>query len=142
MIGRGTIGSVQDISPAIRRIGRLCANLEADSTLRELLTESGVSGSTWARIVEAVRQGESDKLIPLLDELEDAAASASLDGVTGTTRAYQPLPAASPGLRTVSGWRCPHPRPCGRAEVGADPRIDRRCELTGDPLAWAIVTSG
>jgi len=133
---------VQDIHPAIRRIGRLCVSLEADPTLRGLLTESGVSGSTWARIVEAVRQGESDKLIPLLEELEDAAANASLDGVTGMTREYQPLPGSSPGLRTVSGWRCPHMQPCGRAEVGADPRIERRCELTGDPLAWASVTSG
>jgi hypothetical protein len=133
---------VQDIPLAIRRTGRLCANLQADPTLRGVLTESGVSDSTWARIVEAVRQGESDKLIPLLDELEDAAANASLDGITGTMREYRPLPASSPGLRTVSGWRCPHARPCGRAEVGADPRIERRCELTGDPLAWASVTSG
>jgi hypothetical protein len=139
---------VQDIPPAIRRTGRLCANLEADPTLRELLTESGLSDSTWARIAEAVRQGESDKLIPLLGELEDAAASAGLDGVTGTTREYQPLPTPVPGsisglgMRTVSGWRCPHARPCGRAEVGADSRIERRCELTGDPLAWASVTSG
>lgn len=132
---------MQDIPSAIRRIRRLCANLEADPTLREVLTESGVSDSTWARIVEAVRRGETDELIPLLEELEDAAARASLDTVTGTTREYRLLP-PSPPLRTVSGWRCPHPRPCGRAEVGADRWIERRCELTGDPLAWASVTVG
>jgi hypothetical protein len=126
----------------MRRIGRLCATLESDPTIRDLLIESGVSGDTWIRIVDAARRGESAELVPLLDELEEAAASASLDGVTDTTREYQPLSPRQPGLRTVDGWRCPHARPCGRAEVGADPRIERRCELTGDPLAWASVTSG
>ena len=95
---------------------------------------------TWARIAEAVRRGAADELIELLRELDDAAANAGLDGVTDTTREYR-SPPGSPGPRTVSGWRCPHTTPCGRAEVGADPRIERRCELTGDPLAWASVTS-
>ncbi|WP_037064442.1 hypothetical protein [Pseudonocardia acaciae] len=106
-----------------------------------MLTESGLSDGAWTRIVEAVRRGQADELIPLLDELEDAAANAGLDGVTGSAREYRPLPASSPGVRTVSGWRCPHTHPCGRAEVGADRGIERRCELTGDPMAWAHVTS-
>ncbi|MER5853155.1 hypothetical protein ABT126_40970 [Streptomyces sp. NPDC002012] len=134
---------MQDIHPAVRRIARLCVNLEADSTLRAELIDAGLSESTWARIVEAVRQGEADSLIPVLEELEAAAESAGLDGVTVTSRVYQPLPGnGDPPVRTVSGWRCPHARPCGRADVGADPRTERRCALSGDPLAWASVTSG
>lgn len=133
---------MQDIPSTLRRIRRLCAGLETDPTLREFLTESGVSDDVWARVIDAVRRGDSGTLLPLLDEIDCAAASAGLDGVTGTTREYRPLPASSPPVRTVSGWRCPHERPCGRAEVGADPQVERRCELTGDPLVWASVTSG
>ena len=133
---------MRDIPPVIRRIGGLCAKLEADSDLRNVLDESGISHDYWARLVEAVRQGETETLPALLDELEEAAAGAGLDGVTIETREYKPLPDSSPGVRTVTGWRCPHTEPCGRAEVGADQRIERRCGLTGDPLAWAGVTSG
>jgi len=132
---------VRDIPPAVKRIGSLCAKLEADADLRDLLDEEGLSADFWARIVEAVREGDVGSLIPLLTELEDVAAKAGLDGVTVGTREYRSLPISSPGVRTVSGWRCPHAQPCGRVEVGADPGIERRCELTGDPLSWASVTS-
>lgn len=115
--------------------------MEADSGLRNLLDESGLSEGFWGRIAEAVRQGGINELASLLKELEDTAAAAGLDGVTVQTRVYKPLP-PSPGVCTVAGWRCPHPLPCGRAEVGADQRIERRCELTCDPLEWVSVTSG
>ncbi|MER7848876.1 hypothetical protein ABTZ03_33620 [Kitasatospora sp. NPDC096077] len=133
---------MHDIPLVIRQIGILCSELASDDTLKGLLDESGLPEDTWARIIMAVRRGETEELTPLLETLEDVAAAAGLDGVTVQTRAYQPLPAAAPLLRTVSGWRCPHVRPCERLEIGADPRIERRCELTGDPLTWASVTSG
>jgi hypothetical protein len=130
---------VQNTSPAIRQIGRLCARLEADSSLRNLLEEADLSVDFWARITEAVRQGEINELTSLLEELEDGAAAAGLDGITVETRAYKGFPPV-PSV-TVPGWRCPHPRPCGRAEVGAGRGTERRCELTGDLVKWVRVTS-
>ncbi|MFF8595805.1 hypothetical protein ACF061_31045 [Streptomyces sp. NPDC015220] len=132
---------MQDIHPAVRQIALLCASLEADGTLRAELADAGLSEGTWARMTEAVRRGEADRLAPMLEELEAVAERAGLDGVTVTSRAYQVLPDSDPPSRTISGWRCPHARPCGRAEVGADPGTERRCALTGDPLVWASVTS-
>lgn len=125
----------------MRQVGRLCAGLEADSGLRKLLEEAGLSGDFWARITEAVRQGEVKELTSLLEELEDVAAAADIDGLTVGTREYKRLP-PMPSVWTVAGWRCPHPQPCGRAEVGADRGTERRCELTGDLLEWVSVTSG
>jgi hypothetical protein len=131
---------VQDIPLVVRRIGSLCAALEADSDLRELLDE-GIARDFWTRIVEAVRQGATEKFPELLNELEKAAADGGLDGITIETREYKPLPPFSPGVRTVGGWRCPHARPCGRVEVGPDQPVEPGCELTGDPLAQVHVTS-
>lgn len=132
---------MQDIALALRRVTRLCTGLGSDATLRDELLRAGFSKRDWTRLVDAVRRGESDSLIPLLDAVEDAATAAGLDGVTVTTRQYQPLPGNSPGVRTVSGWRCPHPRRCERLHAGADPSDAPRCGLTGDSLAWVSVTS-
>lgn len=126
----------------IRRIGSLCAALEADSDLRDVLDETGISPDFWTRIVEAVRRGAVEELPALLNELEKAAADGGLDGITIETREYKPLPSFSPGVRTVGGWRCPHTQPCGRVEIGLDQPVEHRCGLTGDPLTRVRVTSG
>ena len=125
----------------VRRIGRLCAALEADSDLRDDLDRSGIAHDFWVRIVEAVRRGATEQLPGLLNELEKAAADGELDGITTETREYKPLPPFSPGVRTVGGWRCPHTRPCGRVAIRPDQPVAPRCELTGDSLAWVHVTS-
>jgi hypothetical protein len=132
---------VQQTDLALRRVTRLCSGLDVDATLRDELRRAGFSKRNWARLVDAVRRGESGSLLPLLDAVEAAATAAGLDGVTVATRQYQPLPGNSPGVRTVSGWRCPHPRRCERVAAGADPGDPPRCALTNDPLAWVSVTS-
>lgn len=131
---------MQDTSPAVRQAGLLCARLETDPGLRETLEEARISDGFWAHIAEAVRRGETNELTSLLEELEKRAAMVGLDGVTVETREYKRI--ALPPSVTVAGWRCPHPQPCGRAEVGADRGTERRCELTGDLLKWVSVTSG
>jgi hypothetical protein len=132
--------TVRNIPSAVRRIGYLCGNLETDGTLRGELLAAGLSSGDWDLLVAAMRQGKVDALTPLLDAVEAAAESACVDGVTFSTREYRPLRSAkSPA--PISGWRCPHAIRCGRAEVRADPKIERRCALTGDPLEWASVTS-
>jgi hypothetical protein len=132
--------TVQDIPSAVGRIGYLCANLETDSTLGGELRAAGLSSGDWDQLVAAMRRGEADALTPLLDAVEAAAENACVDGVTTSTREYRPLRSPDPP-RTVSGWRCPHAIRCGRAEIGANPQVQRRCALTGDPLEWASVTS-
>lgn len=104
-----------------------------------MLEEAGLPDDFWARIAEAMRHEKIDELTSLLEELEGAAAVAGLDGVTIETREYKR--SALPPSVTVAGWRCPHPHPCGRAEVGADRGNERRCELTGDLVKWVRVTS-
>ncbi|MET7645860.1 hypothetical protein ABZS83_19945 [Streptomyces sp. NPDC005426] len=133
---------MDDLTPAQQRIAHLCTSLESDETLRAELEQAGFSAEDWAALVATVRTGAAWDVTSLLDALEEAAAAAGLDGVTSPTRDFRLLPVHSPGMRTVSGWRCPHARPCGRVEAGAAPQPERRCELTGDPLAWVSVTSG
>lgn len=131
---------MQDIPSAVRRIGYLCGNLETDGTLRAELLAAGLSSGDWDLLVAAMRQGKADALPQLLDAVEAAAENASVDGVTSSVREYRPLARSRPRM-TISGWRCPHVIRCGRAEVGADPQVERWCALTGDPLEWASVTS-
>jgi hypothetical protein len=133
---------MQDFTPVLRRIGQLCASLESDAELRDDIERAGFSNDGWADLAEAIRTGSPDAVAALLDAVENAAAKAGLDGVTYPTRDFHPLPDSSPGFRTVSGWRCPHPRRCGRVHLAANPGDIRRCAVTGDTLTWISADSG
>jgi hypothetical protein len=132
---------VYEIAEALRRVARLCSNVDADETLLGELRQSGLSEHDWDLLVDAVRHGQVRQLPPLLDAVETAGESACIDGVTSTTRQYQPLP-GSERIRKVSGWLCPHLHPCGRVELDATGQGEVRCALTGDPMTGRSVTSG
>ncbi|MFI5631891.1 hypothetical protein ACIA8E_21465 [Streptomyces sp. NPDC051664] len=135
-----------DLTPILRRVSQLCESLESDADLREEIERAGFPSENWEELAAAIRAGSADALTDLLDAVEDAAADAGLDGVTGPNREYKPLPSDRPdglgGFRTVSGWRCPHPYRCGRAYAAVDPSPIRRCAVTGDALTWISVESG
>jgi hypothetical protein len=121
------------------RLAVLCGQLDLDAQVREALAEGGLSPAQWDELVAAVRAGTASD--ELLDTVEEAAQAAGLDGVTTGTRQFEPLPGGTAGFRAVPGWRCPHPRPCGRgvSRHGQDPPA---CALTGDPLSPVRVVSG
>ncbi|MFG3200405.1 hypothetical protein [Streptomyces sp. NPDC048192] len=131
---------MEDLTAVLRRVGLLCANLESDAELRDTIECAGFTGRGWADLADAIRTGSPDALRTLLDAVEDAAEAAGLDGITYPKREFRPLPNVSPaGIRTVSGWRCPHAHRCGRVHSTADPTDTRTCAVTGDPLAWISV---
>lgn len=126
----------------VDRIAALCVHLDREPQLREALDDGGLTASRWEEIVGAVRAGAAlEVLAPLLDAVDDAAAAAGLDGVTSGPRRFEPLPDGTAGFRAVHGWRCPHPRPCGRGEPA---RGDQQpaCAVTGDPLQPVRIVSG
>jgi len=137
---------MQDFTPILRRVSQLCESLETDAELREEIERAGFPSGNWENLAAAIRTGSADTLTALLDAVEDAAADAGLDGITHPHREYRPLPGSLPGplpeFRTVSGWRCPHPRRCGRVYPTADASSVRRCAVTGDALTWISVDSG
>lgn len=133
---------MDDLTPALRRVGQLCAGLEADAGLRDDIERAGLPSGGWTDLADALRTGSVDALTALLDAVEDAAEAAGLDGVTYPTREYRPLPGGLPGFQTVSGWRCPHARRCGRVHPTADAAATRTCAVTGDPLSWVSVDLG
>ncbi|MGW7408391.1 hypothetical protein ACWGI9_32695 [Streptomyces sp. NPDC054833] len=131
-----------DFTPILRRVSQLCESLESDAELREEIERAGFPSENWEELAAAIRAGSADALTELLDAVEDAAADAGLDGVTDPNREYKPLPCGLPDIRTVSGWRCPHPHRCGRVYAAVDPSPIRRCAVTGDALTWISVESG
>ncbi|SEP46978.1 hypothetical protein [Amycolatopsis saalfeldensis] len=127
-----------DLTPQLRRVGRLCASLESDDELRAEIERGGFPGRGWAELADAIRAGSPRELTTLLDAIEEAAGEADLDGVTDPTREFRPLPNGSaPVVRAVTGWRCPLPHRCGRVELAGSPR----CAVTGDALTWISVDS-
>ncbi|MEU8232256.1 hypothetical protein AB0C12_21950 [Actinoplanes sp. NPDC048967] len=124
------------------RLAALCANLDLDPRLREALDDGGLTGTQWDALVAVVRAGRPDDavVVALLDAVEDAAGSAGLDGISTGPRGFEPLPGGTAGTRAVHGWRCPHPRPCGRGEPDRAGRAPA-CALTGDPLAPVRIVS-
>lgn len=118
-----------------QRVSSLCRTLTCDPELRTALPDA-----PWQDLADAVRCGDGEQtLTPLLDSVEASAAAAGIDGVTTADRRFEELPASTPGIRAVEGWRCPHPRPCDRATVAQGVRF---CALTGDPLTPVTVISG
>jgi hypothetical protein len=132
---------MRDSTPVLRRVGQLCASLESDAELRDTIEHAGFQRRGWNDLADAIRTGSPHKLTILLDAVEEAAAKAGLDGVTYPTREFRPIP-SGPGVRTISGWRCPHAHQCGRVHPSTDPTGIRRCAVTGDALAWISVDSG
>jgi hypothetical protein len=123
------------------RVAALCANLDLDPRLREALDDGGLTDTEWDALVAAVRAGRpGDDIVSLLDAVEEAAGSAGLDGISTGPRGFEPLPGGTAGTRAVRGWRCPHPRPCGRGEPDRGGRAPA-CALTGDPLAPVRIVS-
>lgn len=116
------------------RIARLCArpvmgNLE---DFKERAGRYGVAASL-ARIITAVQTGTDPTLLePDLDALDEAFARHGIDNLTGTVRAYRPLPGAGEHP-VIRAWVCPATRPCPRLIPGggADAPV---CALTGQPL--------
>ncbi|WP_329072447.1 hypothetical protein [Amycolatopsis sp. NBC_01480] len=126
-----------DLTPQLRRVGVLCAGLESDPGLRAEIESGGFPGRGWAELADAIRAGAPRELAALLDAIDEAAGETGLDGVTDPTREFRPLPDGGPGVRTVTGWRCPQPHRCGRVELEGSPQ----CAVTGDALAWISVDS-
>jgi hypothetical protein len=134
-----------DLTPQLRRVGRLCASLESDTNLRTEIEGAGFPSRGWAELAYAIRAGSPHGLAAVLDAIEEAAGEAGLDGVTDPTREFRPLPngvpPSVPGFRTVTGWRCPQLHRCGRVELAAEPTGSPRCAVTGDSLTWISVDS-
>jgi hypothetical protein len=134
---------VPDLSIVLRRITRLCSSLDQHPDLRAELQNAGFPAGEWESLAEVIREGpDVQRLIPLLDAVEDAAIKAGLDGLTTPVRQFQPPPSPSSGYRTVGGWRCPHARRCGRVITDADPKVVPVCALTRDSLTLVTVTAG
>jgi hypothetical protein len=76
------------------RIERLCAHLALGN--REDFEQRAArygAADTLARIITAVRTGIDPALLePDLDALDEAFARHGVDNLTGTVRAYRPLP--------------------------------------------------
>jgi hypothetical protein len=132
---------MQDATPVLRRCGQLCASLDSDTELRDELEHAGFSGRHWDELADAIRTGSPHAMSALLDQAEQAAAAAGIDGVTYPTREYRSLPNDPPEYRTISGWRCPHQNRCGRVQPSDDPADVQRCAITGDTLTWISVDS-
>jgi hypothetical protein len=133
---------MEDVTPILRRVGRLCESLESDAELRDEIEGAGFPSRGWEDLADAIRAGSAEALAKLLDAVEDAAAAAGLDGITYPNREFRPLPGDLPEFRTISGWRCPHRHRCGRVHSATDSAGLRECAVTGDALTWISVDSG
>jgi hypothetical protein len=124
----------------VEQISRLCESLATDDTLREVLSEAGVSSQQWHALETALTNGTNpSELNNLVERIIMAAENFGLD-VIGRVREFQPLPAGSPGFRTVRGWICPHLHRCGRLDITNS--TTPTCGVTGDPLQAVEGISG
>ncbi len=117
------------------RIAALCEQL-ADRELSRLLADAGAE-AVLRRVLEAVRAGEPAKVsLADLDSLEDAAASAGIDGLTTSARAFdRGISTRLPGIGGSGphfAWVCPHRR-CTRVELDT-PDVPPVCAISGQPL--------
>lgn len=121
-----------------RRIERLCAHpaLRSFEDFAQRAARYGVATSL-ARIITAVRTGTDPTLLtPDLDALDEAFARHGID-LTGTVRAYRPLPGTGQHP-VIRAWVCPATRPCPRLIPGAGAGTPV-CALTGQPLTLVEV---
>jgi hypothetical protein len=124
-----------------KRIVLLCRSLARDESLREVLSEGGMTEENWRELGDAVT-GELDegRLSELLDLVDDVAAQVGIDGLTCGVREFRPLSSGVAGYRMVSGFGCPHRRRCGRSEPAS--ASSPTCGVTGAPLAQVRIVSG
>lgn len=91
-----------------------------------------------ARIITAVQTGADPALlVPDLDALDEAFARHGIDNLTGTARAYRPLPGAGEHP-VIRAWVCPATRSCPRL-IPMSGTIPPVCALTGQPLTLVEV---
>lgn len=110
------------------RIARLCAH-PALGNLEDFEQRAARYGAaaSLARILTAVRTGTNPNLlVPDLDALDDAFARHGIDNLTGTVRAYRPLPGTGQHP-VIRAWVCPATQPCSRLIPGLG--LTRRCAL-------------
>lgn len=117
------------------RIAALCEQL-ADGELERELAHAGAK-ETLKRVLDAIRAGAPVEVsVADLDELDKAAASIGIDGLTtGVRDADLPsigtrLPGTGPGPDFA--WTCPQ-RACARVELGA-PDVMPVCAVSGRGL--------
>lgn len=121
-------------STMTERIARLCAHpaLRNFEDFAQRAARYG-AGPSLTRIIAAMRTGTDPTLLtPDLDVLDDAFARHGIDNLTGTVRAYRPLPGAGQHP-VIRAWICPATQPCSRMIPGgrADAPV---CALSGQPL--------
>lgn len=119
--------------------GRLCEALAHDETLREVLSDAGISGEQWDLLDTAVTTGtHTSPVVDLVAQIVAVGEDIGVD-VVGRVREFHPLPAGMAGVRSVRGWVCPHQRRCDRADfASAEAPV---CGITGTPLRVAEGTS-
>jgi hypothetical protein len=119
------------------RIEALCSQL-ADGELEGLLTGAG-AGEALNRVVGLVRACEPAKIsVADLDTLEDAAARASIDGLTTGVRAFDGggLSTRLPGMGGNGphfAWVCPQ-RSCTRIYLDMRAGAAPQCAISGRAL--------
>jgi hypothetical protein len=122
-------------------LGRLCDSLSRDETLREVLSDAGISAEQWHTLDTAVTTGaHSPPVGELVEQIITVAEDQGVD-IAGRNREYRPLPAGTTGILSVWGWVCPHRRRCDRTDFTARSPAPV-CGVTGTPLRAAEGTSG
>jgi hypothetical protein len=116
------------------RIARLCAHLDRDNfeDFEQRAARYGAAAAL-ARIITAMQTGTDPILLtPDLDALDEAFARHGIDNLTGTLRAYRPLPGTGEHP-VIRAWVCPANRPCPRLipRSGTTPPV---CALTRQAL--------
>ncbi len=116
------------------RIERLCAHMAGGN--REDFDQRAVRygvAAPLSRIITAVQTGTDPAGLEAdLDALDEAFARHGIDNLTGTVRAYRPLPRTGEHP-VIRAWVCPAPRSCPRLIplTGTTPPV---CALTGRDL--------
>jgi hypothetical protein len=117
------------------RIAALCEQL-ADGELEQELAHTGAK-EALKRVLEAIRAGAPVKVsVADLDELDKAAASIQIDGLTTGVRDAD-LPSIETRLPGIGhgpdfAWTCPQ-RACARVELGV-PDVMPVCAVSGRVL--------
>ncbi|MEE1782954.1 hypothetical protein PUR71_08500 [Streptomyces sp. SP17BM10] len=106
--------------------------------MRQAIGDAG-AGPQLAELLDAVvseRAPDEDRLLVLLDEIEEACSRDGLAGITTSSKQYTPLPAgfAESGRDEPVTWTCPLRR-CSRTVFDDEVTEPPSCAAAGLPMA-------
>ncbi|MEH0532778.1 hypothetical protein SAMN06272781_0003 [Streptomyces sp. 1222.2] len=119
------------------RLATLCDQVAGHREMRQAISDAG-AGPQLTELLDAVtaeQTPDQDRLLVLLDEIEDACSRDGLAGITTSSKQYTSLPAGFQvtGLDEPVTWTCPLRR-CNRTVFDDEASAPPSCAAAGTQM--------